>query len=119
MAIDTLLSALPTEMTVGGRNFDLLGCLRGDEKSVLGHTIIERAKEMNARSGKEERDHILKHQREISPLLRGKVGFVFTDEHPDYPERMYYICCVGDCWVESWSWLDGYWDGSWLLIRPK
>jgi len=39
---------LPTEMTIAGRTYEILGFLRGDEKSVVGHTIVERAKEMKA-----------------------------------------------------------------------
>ena len=39
-----LKDALPTTMTVGDRTYDILGFLRGDETSVVGHTMVERAK---------------------------------------------------------------------------
>jgi len=46
---------LPTEMTVGGRAYDILGFLKRDEKLVVGHAMVHRAKEKNANLGQDAR----------------------------------------------------------------
>lgn len=113
-------AALPTEMTVGGRSYDILGILEGDEESVLGHTMVERAKEKKAHNGKEEREHLLKHQAEIPPALRGKVTFVFTDDWlPGYPEFVYFVCWDDGRWVEDWNWLGYHWYDHGRVLRRK
>jgi hypothetical protein len=113
--------ALPTEMTVGGRTYEILDFLQGDEKSVVGHVMVDRAKEMNANLGKEDGEHILKYQDEIPVALRGKVVFVFPDgRHPDDPENACYVCWSGGEWILDWSWLDdGYWHGDDRALRRK
>lgn len=113
--------ALPTEMTVGGRIYDILGFLKAGETSIVGHTMVERAKEMNANLGKEDGEYILKHQQDIPVALRGKVVFVFTDwRHPDSPENAYYVYWHDDSWVQLWHWLGSvFWNGSGRLLRRK
>ena len=69
---DKLVKAmLPTTMTISGRTYDLLGFLQGDEKSVVGHTMVVRAKEMNANLGQDDGQHLLDHQDEIPAAVRG------------------------------------------------
>ncbi len=113
--------ALPTTMTVGGRTYDLLGFLQGDEKSVVGPKMVERAKDMQANLGEEDGQHILKHQDEIPVELQGKVVFVFTDwRRPEYPEFVAYINWNGDRWVQHWLWLAlDYWYGNGRVLRRK
>lgn len=112
LAEELIVAGLPTEMTIGGRAYDILSFLRGDEKSVPGNTMVERAKEMKANQGKEEREHLLKHQGDIPAALRGEIVFVFTDDrHPGNPEDVYYVYWGGDRWVTDWDWLDGGWFG--------
>ena len=108
-------------MTVGDRTYDILGFLRGDEESVVGHTMVDRSKETNANLGKEDGEHILKHQDEIPVALRGKVVFVFPDwRHPDDPEFAFYVYWGGDRWVQVWGWLGrGDCDGHDRLLRRK
>jgi hypothetical protein len=113
-------AALPTEMTVGGRSYDILGILEGEEKSVLGHTMVGRAKEKRAHNGRKERGHLLKHQTEIPAALRGKVVFVFTDDrHPADLEYVYCVCWDGGRWVESWGWLGIHWGDHVRVLRRK
>jgi hypothetical protein len=111
---DLLKDSLPTEMTVGDRTYEILGFLQGDEKSVVGHVMVDRAKEMNANLGKEDGEHILKYQDEIPVALRGKVVFIFPDwRHPDDPENAFFVYWSGDEWIQFWGWLgDGRWDRS-------
>lgn len=91
--------APPSEMTVGDRTYDMLDFLRAGEESVVGYTMVDRSKEMNANLGKEDGEHILEHQDEIPFVLRGKVVFVLPDwRHPDNSEDAYYVC-----------WRDGRW----------
>ena len=112
--------ALPTTMTIGGRAYDILSFLRGDEKSVPGNTMVERAKEMTAHLGKEEREHLLKHQDEIPVALRGNMVFVFTDDRlPARPEYVYYVFWNDDRWVAHWGWLGDDWDGYCRVLRRK
>ena len=111
---ELIQSSIPTEMTVGGRTYDILGFLRGDEKLVVGPTMVERAREMNAHLGKDDSDHILVYQEEIPVALRNKVRFVFTDDrNPYYPEA----CEI--YWESDWeNDEDGYWNRRWGLIVP-
>jgi len=71
--------AMPTSFTVGNRTYDMLSFLRGNEKSVVGHTMVERAKEMNANLGEDDGQYLLDNQQDIPVALRGKVAFVFID----------------------------------------
>ena len=113
--------AIPTTMTVGGRTYDLLGFLQGDEKQVVGHTMVARAKEMSANLGEEDGQHILKHQADIPEALRGKVYFVFTDwRDPGGSENVACLYWDDDRWVQFWDWLDsGSWGGGGRVLRRK
>ncbi|MFH1946935.1 MAG: hypothetical protein ABIJ23_02135 [Candidatus Magasanikbacteria bacterium] len=112
--------AIPIEMTIGGRTYDLLGFLKGNEKSVKGDTMVIRAKEMNANLGKEEGEHLLKHQDEIPVALRGKIVFVFTDWRlPGVPVRVAYVYWDDDGWVQGWHWLGLDWYGLVRVLRRK
>lgn len=117
---DLILSQLPKELTVGGRTYEILSFLRGNEKKVIGHTMVERAKEMNAHLGREERLHLIAHQDEIHTILRGKIVFVFTDDrHPDYPGFVCYVYWDGARWVVHWDWLVNDWRDSARVLRRK
>ena len=108
------------EMAITGRTYEILGFLRGDEKSVVGHTMVARAKEMNTNSGEDEGQHLLDHQEEIPEALRGKVVFVFPDwRGPDAPGHVAYVFWYGRRWVQGWSWLGGDFDGGYRLLRRK
>jgi len=113
--------ALPKEMIVGGRAYEILGFLREGEKSIVGHTMVERAKEMNANLGEDDGQHLLNHQGGIPVALRGKAVFVFPGwRHPDDPESACCVCWDGGRWVRLWGWLDdGYWGGCDRLLRRK
>jgi len=118
---DGLVAAgIPTTMTVGGLTYDILGFLRGDEKSVKGDVMVARAKNVGAHNGKKEREHLLKYQDEIPVALRGKVVFVFTDDQrPGDPGDVYYVCCPGCRWVAVCICLAVDWDGHCRVLRRK
>lgn len=111
--------ALPTEITVGDRTYELLGFLEGDEKSVKGDVMVARAKKMNANSGQDDGQYLLDHQAEIPESLWGKVVFVFTDwRHPDYSGRVACVRWRGDRWIPFWLRLAlGFPAGYWVLRR--
>jgi hypothetical protein len=113
--------SLPTKMTVGGRTYEILCFLKGDEKSVIDHVMVDRAKEMNANLGQDDGEHILKHQDEIPVALRGKVAFVFTDWRlPDGSGDACGVYWNDDRWVRGWGWLDDDdWSGDGRLLRRK
>ena len=116
-----LKDALPTTMTVGDRTYDILGFLLGDETSVVGHTMVGRAKELSAHLGADDGQYLLDHQQDIPVVFRGKVVFVFTDwRHPDDSEYVFFVCWDDDRWVQVWSWLgDGCWRGYDRVLRRK
>ncbi len=102
---------LPSEMTIAGRTYEIFGFLRGDEKSVVGHTIVERAKEMKAPLGQDDGQHLLDHQEEIPEALRGKVFFVFPNWRNSHrPECVACVFWFGGRWLLSWNWLDVVFD---------
>lgn len=116
-----LKNALPTEMTICGRTYEILSFLKGNEKSVVGFVMVDRAKEMDANLGKEDGEHILKHQDKIPVSLREEVALVFPDwRHPDNHENAYYIYWSGSEWIRFWSYLAfDHWSGSTCLLRLK
>ena len=112
-------AALPTTMTLGGGEYDILSFLRG-EKSVKGDVMVAHAKEMNAHQGKKEREHLLNHQDEIPAILQGNVVFVFTDDtRPGDPEDIAIVRWGGDRWVQRWHWLVLVWSGDYRVLRRK
>jgi hypothetical protein len=117
---ELIKSALPTEMTVGGRTYEILSFLKGDEKSVAGYTMVERAHEMNAHLGKDDCEFILAHQDEIPAALRGKDELVFPDmRDPDDCGLVAYLRWDDDGWYQHWDWLDDDWDDNVRLLRRK
>lgn len=112
--------AASTEMTLGGRTYDILPILRGKEEFVKGNTMVVRAKEANAHLGQDDGEHLLAHQDDIPGALRGKVVFVFTNwPCPDYPDDIACVYWNGDHWVQSWRWLDYGWLGDFRVLRRK
>jgi len=117
---DLLKSALPTEIVVAGRTYEILGFLREGEEYVDGHTMVERAKEMDAHLGEDDGQHLLDNQQDIPAALRGKVVFVFTDWRlPDDSGGGYCVGWDDDLWVRDWDWLDHGWGGSDRVLRRK
>ena len=116
--------AIPTELTDFGpdkRHYDILGFLRDGEKSVVGHTMVERAVEMDANLGEDDGQYLLDNQQDIPASLRGKIVFVFTDwRHPDDSDS---VCCVrwderSRRWVRYWDWLGHDWLDRKRVLRP-
>ncbi|MEA3449649.1 MAG: hypothetical protein U9Q85_01570 [Patescibacteria group bacterium] len=112
---------LPTQMTPGERIYDILDFLEVGEMFVVGHTMVKRAKEMNANLGKEDGEYILKHQNDIPVALREKVVFIFSDWHlSGFPGDACFVCWLGDEWIRRWYSLGG---GGWgcydRLLRRK
>jgi len=117
---DLLKSALPTEIVVAGRTYEILGFLREGEEYVNGHTMVERAKEMDAHLGEDDGQHLLNNQQDIPAALRGKVVLVFTDwRHPGDSEDVYGVYWDGARWVRGWDWLDCDWGGNDRVLRRK
>ncbi|MAF14074.1 MAG: hypothetical protein CMI53_04265 [Parcubacteria group bacterium] len=112
--------SLPAEMTIGDRTYEILGFLRGDEKSVPGSVMVERAKEMQANLGQDDGQYLLDHQEEIPQALRGKVVFVFPDwRRPGDPGCVACVDWRGNRWVQDWYWLDCVWYDIDRVLRRK
>ena len=114
-------SELPTEMTVGGRVYEILSFLREEDGgSVRGDVMVSRAKELGANLGKEDCEFILAHQADIPVALRGKIVFVFPDwRSPVDREDVAYVGWGGDGWYQFWGWLASGWLGFDRLLRRK
>jgi len=113
--------SIPIKMTIGGRIYEILSYLHNSENSVDGHTMIERAKEMNAHLGQDDAQHLLNHQQDIPTSLQGGMTFVFTDwRDPDCPDDICFVFWHKDRWIQSWRQLNyGVWYGSGVVLRRK
>ncbi|MDO8505952.1 MAG: hypothetical protein Q7S48_05280 [bacterium] len=112
-------TVLPTEITIGGRVYEILSILKGDEKSVKGSTMVACAKEANAHLGKEDGRNLLDNWQDI-PAAFDNISFVFTDwPHPGHPEGITIIYRNGDHWIRRWGWLDRGWDGDYRVLCRK
>lgn len=83
-----------TEMTVGGRTYEILPVLLKDEEmdGVNGKVIVERAEKMNANNGKSACERLLRRQQDIPFALRGRICIAFTNyRHPRYHQVFHFI----------------------------
>lgn len=114
---------LPAEMSIGGVVYDVLSLLKPDEGNYIKSDMIERAKEMGAHQGKEERKRFLVHQDEIPIAFRGKVVFVFTnDRRYTRQDQVYCVLWRKDRWVlDCCNLRDRGWYGDrfWRVLRRK
>ena len=109
----------PTEMTIGSHTYEILDFLREGETSVTRHTMVERAKEMNAHLGGDDGQNFLDNQKDVPASVRDLM-FVFTDwRRPDYSEDVYCVYWCGGRWVQNWYWLDNLWYDYFRVLRRK
>jgi len=111
---------LPTEMTVGGRTYDILNFLWGDEPSCSGDTMVERAIDLQAHLGKDDARNLREHEEEIPKVLQGKVTFVFTD-YKD-PDILGDVACFrwnGRHWLLVWTPLELNFPKDYRVLRRK
>lgn len=114
-------NSLPTEMKIGDRTYELLGFLKEGEKSIVGHEMVKRSKEMNAHLGQDDGQYLLDHQQDIPVSLRGKVAFVFTNwRRPDSSDDVCRVYWNDGRWVRGWLWLGrDYWNDDDRVLRRK
>ncbi|MFA5318475.1 MAG: hypothetical protein WC323_03315, partial [Patescibacteria group bacterium] len=111
---------LPTTMTVGGREYEILDFLQDGKSFVKSDVMVARAKKMNANLGEEDACHILVYQHDIPAALQGKVVFVFTDwRRPDDSGSVCYVYWGGGRWVRGWRWLDRAFGEDGRVLRRK
>ena len=119
--------ALPTEMTIAGRNYGIIGFLKDDESLILYSRMVARLKSTGATLGEEDGQHILDHQREIPQVLRGKIIFVFTgwrlDDPPFIPKDSIIALIMwserDDSWVRRGASIDIKWDSDFGALFHK
>lgn len=115
-----LKSAMPTEIAVGDRVYEILSFLKKGESCVTGHTMVERAFGMNANLGEDDGQYLLDHQDGIPVALRGKVVFVFTDwRHPFDSSDVLFVYWRDGRWVRDWAWLGDDWNDNGRVLRRK
>ena len=94
--------------------------LREGESSVIGLTMLERAKEMGDCAGQLHVERMLEHQDKIPVKWRNYV-LVFTGTvWLGSDRRGLCVPCLywsGDRWHLCWDWLGGSWSGSGRLVR--
>lgn len=113
-------SSLPTEITVGGRTYEILSFLREGEDCVPGCAMVARAEKVGANLRKEDCEFLLAHQDEIPPVLRSKIVFVFPGwRHPDAPGKVACLTWGGGSWYQFWHWLVYVWHGHGRVLRRK
>lgn len=61
---------------IGGCVFEVIPCLKRNEKKVQGEEILARAQTMMVNSGREEDYYVREHQKEIPKKMHNKI-FVF------------------------------------------
>ncbi|MBI4252741.1 hypothetical protein HY623_00990 [Candidatus Uhrbacteria bacterium] len=110
---------LPTEMTLGGRIYDILTFVeKGDRGWVDGTVMHERGKKLHANMGAEDSQWILDHQDEIPVALRGKVYFAFPEERNGADAA--FVGWDGGRWYRLWNRLGGGdWSGRGRLLRLR
>jgi len=117
---DVAGSTLPTEMTVGGRVYEILSFLKEGEVCVRGDVMAERVNETNDHLGEDDCEHLLVHQSEIPTALRGKVFFVFTDwRRPDCLGYVAYLGWGRDGWFQDWFLPSVDWSVCSRFLRRK
>jgi hypothetical protein len=114
---------MPTEMTVGDRTYEILGFLQGDEKRVVGHTMVKRAKEKKAHLGEDDGQYLLDHKEEIPEIFKEEIAFIFTDwcasDNPGYVVLVD-VDSDGLNWTKFWWGLNGdFGDNIRILRRIK
>lgn len=120
------LEPLPSEMTIGGRTYEILSFLRAGESSTTGLRMVNRSKDMGAHLRMDECAHIKAFQREIPPVLRGRVIFVFTDSLYSViynmvrsPTQIGQLIWRHDAWCYLWTNLSTRWDDKYRILRCK
>lgn len=115
-----VLAGLPTEMTIGGRTYEILDILRGVEENVGEDLMIRRAKEMGANLGENDGAHLLKHQDEIPAVFRRMINFIFPKwRRPGNSAAITGLNWIGNnLWAKGWRAL-GYFYAHDRLLRRK
>ena len=112
--------ALPTEMTVGDRTYEIINFLEDSEESVRGEAMVARATIGYAHLGEKHGRHLLEHQDEIPIVLRDRVVFVFTDwRNPDHNKLVSCVYWHADHWRQRWDNLDNNFHSTDRILRLK
>lgn len=105
-------------LTLGDRVYTLVPFLEGNEVSVLGDEMVERAKRLNANLGEDDAQWILNHQEEIPAELRGNITLVFTAwRNSSDPRYVTYLHYNNGQWIAYLRKLDYPWHGYDLLVQ--
>jgi len=111
--------SLPTEIVMEDRAYDILDILQGEEKSVDGRKLPQRAKKMNAHLGSDDEKYILGNQRDIPWRLQEQVAFVFTDTAGRSYVSYDYWSAYFERWVTNRSVLDRPWGRCYRVLRRR
>ncbi|MCK5061297.1 hypothetical protein KAR28_01990 [Candidatus Parcubacteria bacterium] len=114
-----LVEVLSTEMTVGGRIYEILEFLK-DNEEVKSNVVVKCALDMGVNISDDDVQHILKHQENIPLKFRDKNIFAFTVWHLlGRTESASCISWSSEQWIRSWESLDDHWCSKNLLLRRK
>ena len=94
-------SALPTEILINGRTYEILSFLKEKEAGSC-QEMIKQAKKMKASMDQYHGLHILAYQTDIPTCLRSKVIFIFPDWFASFDHiHPYYIRFKGEYWTPN------------------
>ncbi len=108
---------LPKKIVVGDRTYEVFSYLRDGEKWDY-HTMVERAKEVDAHLGQDDGEYLLDYQGDIPVVFRERVAFFFTGwSHPAYYNGLCYIIWSGDKWVKRCHEVSFWWLNRGRVLR--
>src|SRR3990167_8524133 len=105
------------KFTIGDRNYEAVGFLKGGERSVAGDAMLARTAGQNGGAIGEEDESFLRQHLEELPVELQPYWLATNKSYPGHPQ---YVSCFyfdGGRWRQRWYWLDSQWDDSDLVVR--
>lgn len=99
-------------LSLGGREYELLPLLRPGEESVTGEQLDQRARQLNAQLGEEDANWFIAHQTEIPAELE-QFGLIFSEWRLLRKGVPCLRCRPARWWRRNKAWvIDWYFAGS-------
>ena len=102
-------------------DLEMVTFLQGEETSIRGKVMRERAVSLKANLGLVDAKRLLDNQSEIPVEFRGKI-LVFTGTLLRDPDGSLFVACLsfdGGRWCLGFGWVGNVWDGCGRLLRCK
>lgn len=116
---------LPTELTLGQgtndqRTYEIIPFVKKGEGCIGSLEMGRRTIQSNLALGQEDRQYILKHQKDIPHTLRWNIYFLFLGEnHPDDTNLIAFVLWDGREWICLWVQFDNLWNNIVCGLRLR